>query len=410
MNDHLLPRLAEASIHRALDVYPVVVLMGARQTGKSTLVRTLPALRDRSYLTLDDLQVRGQARTAPDDLVRRTPFLVLDEVQREPDLIMAVKRAVDERRPRRRGQFVLTGSANLLLMKRVSETLAGRAGYVPLWPLTRRERLGLGTAGIWSSLLETPVKNWYDLIRGQKIAAEDWRMAARLGGYPTPAHELSSDEARLLWFGGYVQTYLERDLQDLAAIDNLVDFQRLMRAACLRLGTLVNQAEIARDAGVPRPTVHRYLNLLETSCQLVRVEPYSVNRTKRLIKTPKLYWSDTALALFLSGAGEPGGAHLENLVVCDLIAWRDAQVPRPNILYWRTASGYEVDFVIEHQRQLLPIEIKSTARPGHRDVQHLKTFRDEYPDKARGALLIHTGDEVFWIGKDILAAPWWRIV
>ena len=155
--DPILPRLAGNILDQALAVSPVVVLTGARQTGKSTLVRTLPALRGRPYLTLDDLDVRGQARTNPDDLVRRDRFLIL-----------AIKRAVDEARPRRPGRFILTGSANLLLMKRISETLAGRASYVTLWPLTRRERLGFGTAGIWSSFFSTPPEDWPDLIRACK--------------------------------------------------------------------------------------------------------------------------------------------------------------------------------------------------------------------------------------------------
>src|SRR5688572_19212514 len=126
----ILPRLASEHVRRVLGVSPVIVVMGARQTGKSTLVQTLPALHDIPYLTLDDLDVRDQARVAPEDLVRRAPRLILDEVQREADLVLAIKRAVDEQRPRVRGRFVLTGSANLLLMKRVSETLAGRASYV----------------------------------------------------------------------------------------------------------------------------------------------------------------------------------------------------------------------------------------------------------------------------------------
>lgn len=389
---------------------PVVVLMGARQTGKSTLVQTLPALEDRLYLTLDDLTVRGQAQTEPDDLVRRAPHLTIDEIQREPDLILAIKRAVDGDRPRRAGRFVLTGSTNLLLMRRVSETLAGRASYVSMWPLTRRERLGLGRPGIWSELFATPVEEWYDLVRKQDSPAADWREEVRIGGYPVPASELDAPEARTVWFSGYTQTYLERDLQDLAAIDRLVDFQRLMRAACLRVGNLINQAELARDTAITRPTVQRYLNLLETSYQVVRLEAYSVNRTKRLIKAPKLYWSDTGLALFLSEEQEPGGAWLENLILTDLLAWRGAEVTRPGVLYWRTASGEEVDFVIEHQRQLVPIEVKATARPGPGDARHLVTFGREYGKKMRGGLLLHTGKETFWVSQGVLAAPWWKVI
>jgi hypothetical protein len=348
--------------------------------------------------------------SAPEDLVRSAPRITLDEVQREPDLILAIKRAVDEDRPRRPGRFVLTGSANLLLMQRISETLAGRATYVTLWPLSRREKLGLGRVGLWEDLVSTPVEDWYELLRGQPDRAGDWRSEVRRGGYPTPALELLTEDARAVWFDGYVRTYLERDLQDLAAIDNLLDFRRLMRAACLRLGSLVNQAELGRDTRIPRPTVHRYLNLLETSYQLVRLEPYSVNRTKRLIKTPKLYWSDPGLALHLGGQPDPTGAHLESLVLMDLLAWRDARIPRPEILYWRTAGGLEVDFVIEHQGGLWPIEVKAGPRPGRGDLRGLQSFRDEYPDRFRGGLLLYGGGDIQWLSDGILGVPWHRVV
>jgi hypothetical protein len=387
--------------------------MGARQTGKSTLVQSEPVLaeqEDRLYVTLDDLAARERAATSPDDFVRSAPRLTIDEVQREPELILALKRAVDADRPRRPGRFVLTGSANLLLMQRVSETLAGRATYVTLWPLTRREKLGRGSAGRWGDLVVAPIEEWYDLVRSDEAPSADWRAEARRGGYPIPAVELDSDQARALWFDGYVRTYLERDLQDLASIDNLVDFRRLMRAACLRLGNLVNQADLGRDIRIPRPTVHRYLKLLETSYQLVRLEPYSVNRTKRLIKTPKLYWSDPGLALHLADEDEPTGHHLEDLVLMDLLAWRDSQIPRPEILFWRTTSDLEVDLVIEHRGRLLPIEVKTTARPGPRDVRALEAFRDEYPDLFAGGLLLHDGQDVQWLSRGILAAPWHRVV
>lgn len=406
---HYLPRFASGLLERALEAAPVVVLMGARQTGKSTLVQTESALAGRLYLTLDDIEVRERARMAARDLVGSAPRLTIDEVQREPDLLLAVKRAVDEDRPRRNGRFVLTGSANLLLMRRVSETLAGRATYVNLWPLTRRERLGHGTPGVWSKLLAAPVTEWLDLVESGHETPVDWREEVRISGYPTPATELEGD-ARPLWFGGYLSTYLERDLQDLAAIDNLVDFRRLIRAASFRLGGLVNQAEIGRDIGMPRPTVQRYLNLLETSFQLVRLAPFAVNRTKRLVKSPRLYWSDPAFALWLSGAESPSGAYLENLILADLLVWRDGQVPAPEILFWRTTAGREVDFVVESRNRLLPIEVKATTTPTFADIRGLQTFRDEYGDRFMGGLLLYGGREIQWLADRILAAPWWRVL
>lgn len=134
-----------------------------------------------------------------------------------------------------------------------------------------------------------------------------------------------------------------------------------------------------------------------------------MNRTKRLIKSPKLYWGDVGLALRLSG-GEATGSHLENLVLCDLVAWRDLTSPRAAILFWRTVNGEEVDFVIEHGKTLLPIEVKSTARPGYADARHLLAFRDEYGPAVHGGLLLHGGEEVFWLAEGVLAAPWWKVV
>ena len=406
----LLPRTAETLVERALATMPVVVLMGARQTGKSTLARMLPRADRRSYVTLDDFDVLEQARTAPSDLVRRAPLLTLDEVQREPDVLLAVKGAVDEDRPRRPGRFLLTGSTNLLLMTRVSETLAGRATYVPLWPFTRREQLGLGMAGIWSDLLATKPERWPDLVGAQTAPHEDWPALARRGGYPTPAVELEDRAGREFWYDGYVRTYLERDLQMLASVDNLVDFRRLMRAACLRLGGLLNQTDLARDIGLPRQTASRYLGLLETSYQLVRLKPYSVNRTKRLAKTPKLYWSDTGLAAYLAGVSELSGSYLENLVLGDLNAWRDASEPRAEILFWRTHSGEEVDLLIEVGGRPLPIEVKAAGRVTPRDARHLQTFRGQYGDAVLAGLVLYSGQEVFWLAEGILAAPWWKVI
>lgn len=401
-----LPRLVSAALGQRLRVMPAVVVTGARQTGKSTLAEHLVP-GERRYHSLDDFDVLDAARRDPEALVGGTAAVTIDEVQREPGLLPAVKRAID--RNRKPGHFLLTGSANLLLMRQVSESLAGRASYLTLWPMTRREQRGLGCAGRWEELLATPDARWRDLLAAEDDSAEDWRALAYRGGFPTPAIELTKPAERAIWFDGYVRTYLERDLQDLATISALPDFRRLMRAACLRLGQLVNQTELGRDVALAQPTVHRWLNLLETSYLLVRLPAYAVNRTKRLIKAPKIYWGDTGIALHLAG-GEPGGAHLENMVLHDLMAWRDARLARAELGYWRTSIGEEVDFVIEAEGKLLPVEVKATARPRLADCAHLRTFRSEYGKKARAGLLLHTGSTLEWLAPDVLAVPWWRVL
>ena len=406
MDSPPLPRHAQPALADRLRVMPAVVVTGARQTGKSTLAQELTP-GERRFVSLDDLDAVELARRDPEALVEG-PSVTIDEVQREPDLLRAVKRAID--RKRRAGQFLLTGSANLLLMRGVSESLAGRASYLTLWPMARREQRGLGRCGLWEELLGAKDSDWPRLLRGDTAGQEDWVTLARRGGFPTPAVHMRTAAERALWFEGYVRTYLERDLQALSSIVALPDFRRLMRASCLRLGQLVNQTELARDVALPQPTVHRYLNLLETSYLLVRVPAYAVNRTKRLIKTPKLYWGDVGLALHLAGLTEPTGAHLENLVLHDLLCWRDARVERAEILYWRTAPGEEVDFVVEAGRQLLPIEVKATSRPRLRDAAPLRAFRAEYGKAARTGLLLHTGTALEWLAPDVLAVPWWRVL
>jgi uncharacterized protein len=407
VNGLQLPRLVSAALAERLRIMPAVLVTGARQTGKSTLVQELGP-GGRRYLSLDDLDVIDVARRDPDALVGGRQPVTLDEVQREPDLLRAVKRAIDRRR--QPGQFLLTGSANLLLMQKVSESLAGRASYLTLWPMTRREQAGLGRCGIWEELVATPDEDWLDLVAAQPDGAEPWQELARRGGFPTPAIHLRTPRERAVWFEGYVRTYLERDLQDLSAISSLPDFRRLMRATCLRLGQLLNQTELGRDVALPQPTVHRYLNLLETSYLLVRLPAYGMNRTKRLIKSPKPYWGDTGLALHLAGDPEPTAAHLENLVLHDLLAWRDARLDRADVFYWRTAGGEEVDLVIEDGGKLLPIEIKVSGRPRLADAAALRSFRREYGEQARAGLVLHTGTSVEWLAPDVLAVPWWRVV
>ncbi len=403
----LQARLLTDTLQDHLRTMPAVVLTGARQTGKSTLASRLTS-GPRTYQTLDDIEVLGTAQEDPQALLQLPGPLTIDEVQRAPDLLLAIKRAIDlDRVP---GRFLLTGSANLLLMQRVSESLAGRATYLTLWPMARREQLGLGRAGRWGKLFATPNIEWRELLSDAAPDAEPWQEFAERGGFPTPALQLSSATDRRRWFEGYVRTYLERDLQTLSAIGALPDFRRLMRIAALRVGQMINQTEIGRDASIAQATAHRYLNLLETSYMIVRVPAFASNRTKRLIKTPKLYWGDVGLGLHLAGDIVPSGAHLENIILHDLLVWRETLPRRAEIMYWRTSNGEEVDFVVETGDHLLAIEVKATTRPRLGDAANLRVFLSEYADRNPAALLLHAGETTEWLAPNVLAVPWWRIL
>lgn len=404
----LLPRTIAPALERALARFPVVVLTGARQTGKTTLVRSLPSAATRSFRSLDDLDILDRAIQEPDLLVREADRLTLDEVQRAPDLLRAVKRVVDDRR--RPGQFLLTGSANLLLMSTVSETLAGRAVYLRLGPLAEREKEGRPEPPPWSALLEAEgAEEAARIMRAVEPCTKRWRESAIEGGLP-PAVFLGPDRGR--WLDGYVTTYLERDLQQLSSISDLADFRRLLRLSAHRIGGLLNRAELARDAGLSRPTAHRWLNLLEVSFQVRLLPPYSSSRTKRLVKTPKLYFGDTGLGAHLAGITAPEafraeineGAWLENLLVVHIDVWRETLSPRPELLFWRTSEGAEVDLVLEQGRRLLPVEVKTTSRARREDAVGLERFLDHHRSAPFG-LLVHDGKEVQLVSRRVVAVP-----
>ncbi len=333
--------------------------------------------------------------------------MVIDEVQRAPDLLRAIKRTIDE--DRRPGRFLLTGSVNLLLMEKVAESLAGRASYLELGTMTPRELDDRGAdVGPWSALLRADsAQAAVAALSRRDPLSMPWPKLALRGGYP-PAVTLDA-EARSHWLQGYVDTYLERDLRQLSAIESLTGFRRLMQVAANRLGDLVNQADLARDADLNHVTAHRYMSLLETSFHLRRVPAFANNRTKRLVKAPKLYWSDAALCAHLAGLTDEAsvrasGAYLEALVLRDLDTWRTTIAPRPEILHYRTVDGAEVDFVIEQGQRLLPIEIKTARQISGHDTKHLEAFLDAH-SRARCGLLAYGGNDVYQLSERIAAMP-----
>lgn len=385
--------------------HPVVVLTGARQVGKSTLLRNAEPFAAWRYRTLDDFDTLQQATEAPQSLWAGATSIVLDEVQKAPKLLSAVKQTVDERRSAIR--FVLSGSANLLLMRQVSETLAGRAVYFILNPMTLGEIERRPAPALLANALEG---RWPEAAT---TASTHEPASLLLRGFMPRLLTFTSANSWVQWWEGYVATYLERDLRQVAQIDALLDFRRVMELLALRTGQLLNQSELARDARLSQPTGHRYLNLLETTHLFERLPAFTASHTTRLLKAPKAMWTDPALAVFLSGyydeatvrASREFGSYFEAMIFLHLRALTGLLTPRARLYFWRTQRGDEVDFVVEHGRRLLAIEVKFTDQPGYRHAEGLRKFLAVHPEAA-GGLLLHCGNELRQLDEKIVAIPW----
>jgi predicted AAA+ superfamily ATPase len=401
-----LERWITASLQDASQSHAVIVLTGARQVGKSTLLLNATPFRDWRYHSMDDFDVLAQAKQNPEALWAGTDRVILDEVQKTPDLLSAVKIAVDRQPGKYR--FVLSGSANLLLMKQVSESLAGRAVYFILDPLASGEIHAVQPSDLLARLLAGDFPSDTSLPEPPPDPTE-----TLLRGFMPALLALQDQQSWTRWWEGYVATYLERDLRQVSQIDALLDFRRMMELVALRSGQLLNQSEVARDARLSQPTVHRYLNLLETTNLFERLPAYTVSHATRILKSPKAFLTDPGLAVFLSGyyglddlrGAREFGAYFETLIYHHLRILTRLMVPAGRLSFWRRRDGMEVDFVVEHGRQILAVEVKATTKPGYRDITGLQSFLGEHP-AARAGLLLHRGNQLRRLDEKILAVPW----
>lgn len=400
MTDYL-PRELTHRLEQALQQLPVVVLSGLRQTGKSTLLQREESLATgRTYRTLDDFATLAAARANPEALL--VDATILDEVQRCPELLLALKKAVDEQR--RPGRFILSGSANLALLRHVSETLAGRAAYFTLHPMTRRETRGkTGQPPFLTEFIRTQTL--------PRIAAEPVTDQEVLAGGLPPAC-LGPADGVAPWFRGYVQTYVERDVRQLSQITDLVAFRTLAQLAALRTGQVLVISTLARDGKLSAATAGRYLNLLEASFLIRRLPPFLKNRSLRLIKSPKLYITDSGLAAYLAGVDhlQPGrddllrGALYETYVAQNLAALLEAHLPDAQLAYWHEQGRHEVDFVIETGRKVVAVEVKAATRWDESDLAGLRAFAERTP-ACIAAVLAYNGREAVQLDDRLFAIP-----
>ena len=399
----------------------LVVLTGARQTGKTTLVRALyPEL---AYHNLDHLEDReALLRLRTSSWSRIVGSAVIDEAQKLPAVFDKVKWAFDQ------GEIsfsVLTGSSRILLLDRVQETLAGRAFLYDLWPLMASElRAPAGdrpsSYPLLHHLLAEP-ERLSDLLAAEPPlllgADEEERLSAvehllTWGGMPELL-QLDDEEERRQWLRSYRQTFLERDLTDLVRLRDLLPFQTLQRLAMLRSASLLSYSELARDAGIAVNTARRYLEYLRLSYQTILVQPWRSNEASRLVKTPKLYWLD--LGILRQGIrrwGPADGAMFETLVVAEIHKWVRTMTPDVELFFYRTRSGLEVDLVLDTPRGMIGVEIKQRRRAAAPDIRPLQTLAARYADRWCGGLVILDGGEVQRLSpeNDIWAVPIHRLV
>lgn len=403
------PREIVVALQQALKTMPVVVLSGMRQTGKSTLLRKDPVFRGRRYLSLDDFAVLEAARNRPEELLSDDAITV-DECQKCPELLTTIKRRVDQDRVP--GRFILSGSANLLLLKRVTESLAGRAVYLTLFPFSRREIKGeLGSKPfivqcLCSGSVALKSVKEYPAVHSRDVLS---------GGMPSVC--LAPDSDPSFWFLGYEQTYLERDVRELSQIADLVSFRSVLRLAALRSGQILNISELARDAKLNTATATRYLNLIEVSFVAGKIPPFLRNAAARLIKSPKLFFSDSGLAASLAGikilaatSDEPlRGALFETYVAQNLSGILQAHLPNARICFWNVQGRHEVDFVIESEQAIVAIEVKSASRWRSGDLAGLSAFIKSNPACQMG-LLAYNGSQTVKLGDRCWAVPISRLL
>ena len=400
-----IERSLEPVLERAVAEFPAVVLTGPRQAGKTTLLQHLFG-GARRYASLDIPDVRAAALADPRGFLESySPPAIFDEIQYAPELLPYIRERIDADRGVS-GQYVLTGSQNLLLAERVTESLAGRAAILRLFPLSRREAEGQPRLVLpWEDGREEP-------SRSPTAFADLWKAHLR-GGYPELAASADADRDLPLWYGSYVQTYLERDVRTVRQVGDLNQYQNFLRMLAARSAQLLNLTDVARDLGIAVNTAKAWLSTLEATYQVVVLRPYFANVGKRLVKTPKVYFTDVGVLCHLAGLGDPAhaaagpmsGAIMETAVLAEIVKTLTHRGEQPRVHFWRTTSGSEVDFVVEAGARLVLIEVKASATPRPAMAKTIRTLQRDLPGAAVPGYVVHSGDVCLPLGRGATALP-----
>ena len=400
-----ISRWLETRFVEVLKSHPVVVLTGPRQVGKSTLLEHAEFLRDWRYITLDDPDALEQAREDPKGLFWEDRPTIIDEAQRCPELMLTVKYLVDK--SDRRRNFILSGSGNISLRQAPRETLAGRAKYLHLTGFGYREMHGLSAQGfldeIWfgQEIKDSNIKSNID------VAQSIWR------GCLPGVVLASSEKIALERLSSYIDTYIQRDIQDLVKVRYPQHFRRLMEALAQATGWESVQDELSKACGETRTNVSRYMSLLKDTNLLYELKGYAV-KSERAYKQSKYFWFDSGSACFLAGIHSVlelkkphvRGRYLENFILQQILSWASLQLIAPEILYWKLkAQGTEVDFVISSAGKAIGIEVKSSEQITFGDTRPMREFLKSHPQVSKG-IIVYTGNKIYPVATNIYAVPW----
>jgi len=402
----------------------VLALTGARQTGKTTFCEMmLPGSLNLSYtyISFDDPDERLRFQNSAIAVLEsiESPLVILDEVQKIPSLFDPLKYVIDKQKRlgKERKAFLLTGSSQLLLMKNIRESLAGRSALLNLYPFSLSELSGADGAQALSVIWESKSFIRKEAMRLTALSPEKVRHFTQIrnehqqwGGYP-PVWQRKEKEEKINWLKDYRKTYVERDIADVGQVANIETFVLTQRLLCSRSAQMLSVSEVARDVSLAVNTVKRYVNLLVMSFQCHLLQPYYENVGKRFVKMPKIYFPDAGLIrIILGDLAISAGASYETWVFSELMKWKQLQPVEPELFFYRTAAGMEIDFLIVGEAKMLPIEAKASGKVDYVDGRNLESFMNDHKERAPIGLIVYRGNEVVEIRKNIWAVPDWILL
>lgn len=400
---HIFPLLEET-----LSSSRVVLLNGPRQSGKTTLMELVSEEHGMEYVTFDDVRYLAAAKQDPIGFLSGlNKPVILDEVQRVPEIFLPIKKDVDKNRSP--GRYALTGSANPLLIPKLGDSLAGRMQILNMWPLSQGELIGIQETFLQDVFSPTAFKHISSIAQSK----ENIIMKLLIGGYPAMQSEKRMRQ-RTSWCNSYINTILQKDVQDLARIDGLAHLPNLLQLLAVHCAGLMNTAQISRDCRLPTTTIHRYIQLLETLFLIIQLPAWSSNMGTRLIKSPKVYLVDTGLLSYLLEADEERlmynpnmtGHILENFVLTELYKQASWSEKRIKLFHFRTSNGIEVDIILENSAgKIVGIEVKSSETVRAEDFNGLKHLKNIAGDKFTRGIVLYLGDKQIPFEQEMIAVP-----